>query len=152
MPECSCTTLLITNPKAQELDNILNEIEEERMKSFVTSAAAGSSTCNTNNQKKKKVSNKIVDDTTMLDVLLHHSTFTLENIHPFPQKGMCKQCVQSQMKASNEVFQDGTETNVTVATKCPHCSKNFSSRTLKRRLDQCIKLMIHNFLFTRRGI
>lgn len=116
MPECSCTTTLVTNPKAQELDKILNRIEEA---------------------KYEKVS-KNVDDTTMVDILLHQSTLTLQDLHHFPQKGMCKQCVQSQMKASNEVFQDGTETNVTVATKCPLCSKKFSSRNLQRRLDQCM--------------
>lgn len=136
-PTCICTTTLLTSSNASKLDQILTNILSER-NDEVSSSSCSSTSSNNKSANRKRIykDKRWTDDNILLDILLNQSGISSSDITNFPQKGMCRSCMQQFVACAEEVivhdYRDENQPNILFSTgkNCPCCRKKFSPKSL----------------------
>ena len=119
-PRCECTTTLMKNPIGGKLESMLDDRIRMQQKKKERNA---------NHETKKEYD-------FILDILLHETNLSQNDIQIFPHKGMCRPCLSKFIESSNDVlihdYRDTNQPNVSFSTSknCPNCRKKFSPKTL----------------------
>ncbi len=141
-PRCECTTTLFTNPIGSKLDDILLQIlnihhNDDNNTSLCCSSSTTRSHNNVRNYKKTQWTN----DKIILDIIFNQSQISIHDITSFPNKGICRLCLQNFIRSAEDVithdYRDDNQPNIKFSTKknCPYCNKKFSPKNLDALLD-----------------